>query len=215
MPALAAPERPDPAVVGMGWTRRFAEPRVVVAIDSARRLGQTSPMKRLLPILAAAGLLALTACGFQLRSALVLPPGLEDVRVSAQDPYSALAGSLENALARAGATVVPTGERRRVANLGIHSEHWADRPLSIDQFGRAQEYTLAYAVVFSLIDASGDVLVPQQVVEMTRDYTAPPTEAIGTQAERELLVREMQREMTASILRRIDAASRDVRPKAK
>src|SRR5690606_32202039 len=108
-------------------------------------------MKRLLTTLAAAALLTLSACGFQLRSALTLPPGLEEVRVSSRDPYSALAGALENALARAGATVLSSDDRRRVATLSIRSERWASRPLSIDQFGRAQEYTLQYAVVFALL----------------------------------------------------------------
>lgn len=174
-------------------------------------LGQTSRMKRLLPALAATLLLALSACGFQLRDTLVLPPGLEEVRVQARDPYSALALSLERSLVHAGATVVPTTERRRVASLNILSERWADRPLSIDPYGRAQEYSLLYAVVFSLTDANGDEVVPQQAVEMSRDYIAPPTDATGTETERELLSREMRREMSASILRRIDAASREVR----
>jgi LPS-assembly lipoprotein len=169
-------------------------------------------MKRLSLALAAACLLALSACGFHLRDSLVLPPGLEEVRVTSGDPYSALAQSLERSLLRAGAAVVPSTDRRRVASLNIRSERWADRPLSIDEFGRAQEYTLLYAVVFSLTDANGDEVVPQQAVEMSRDYISSPTEATGTATERELLTREMQREMTASILRRIDAASRDVRP---
>jgi LPS-assembly lipoprotein len=168
-------------------------------------------MKRLLPALGIACLL-LSACGFQLRDALVLPPGLEDVRISARDPYSALAQSLERSLERAGARVVPREDKRRVAVLDIRSERWASRPLSIDQFGRAQEYTLLYAVVFALVDANGDELVPQQAVEMSREYISSPTESTGTDTERDLLMREMQREMTSSILRRIDAASREVPP---
>ena len=171
-------------------------------------LVQTSPMNRLFPALAAACLLLLSACGFQLRDALSLPPGLEEVRVSSRDPYSALVQSLERSLLHAGARVVPAGDERRVAALNLRSERWASRPLSIDQFGRAQEYTLLYAVVFSVTDANGDEIVPQQAVELSRDYISSPTEATGTETERELLTREMQREMTVSILRRIDAASR-------
>lgn len=168
-------------------------------------------MKRLSTACAAACLLALSACGFQLRDALVLPPGLEEVRVASRDPYSGLAQSLERSLERAGADVVPADDRRRVATLNLRSERWASRPLSIDEFGRAQEYTLLYAVVFSLTDANGDEVVPQQAVEVSREYISSPTEATGTETERELLTREMQREMTSSILRRIDAASRELR----
>lgn len=171
-------------------------------------------MKRLLPACVAACLLLLSACGFHLREALVLPPDLGQVRVTARDPYSPLTQSLERALDRAGASVAGSDTKGRLATLAIRSEHWASTPLSIDQFGRAQEYTLRYAVVFALTDANGDEIVPQQAVELSRDYISVPTDSTGTDTERELLGRELQREMTASILRRIDAATRELRQAA-
>ncbi|WP_202844093.1 LPS assembly lipoprotein LptE [Luteimonas saliphila] len=156
----------------------------------------------------------LSACGFHLRDALVLPDDMGQVRITARDPYSPLAQSLERALERAGARVADAGTEGRLATLAIRSERWASTPLSIDQFGRAQEYTLRYAVVFALIDANGDEIVPQQAVELSRDYISVPTDSTGTDTERELLGRELEREMSASILRRIDAATRELREAA-
>lgn len=158
--------------------------------------------------------LGLSACGFHLREALALPEDVEQVQVKARDPYSPLAQSLERALDRAGASVVASDARGRFTTLAIRSERWASRPLSLDQYGRAQEYTLRYAVVFAMSDSNGDEIVPQQAVELSRDYISTPTDSTGTDTERELLAREMQREMTASILRRIDAATRQVREAA-
>ena len=165
----------------------------------------------LLAILLALGL---SACGFHLRDALVLPDDMGQVRITARDPYSPLAQSLARALERAGAQVVEPGTKGRLATLAIRSERWASTPLSIDQFGRAQEYTLRYAVVFALVDANGDELVPQQAVELSRDYIRVPTDLTGSDSERELLARELENEMSASILRRIDAATRELRPAA-
>lgn len=167
-------------------------------------------MTRLIAILALA--LGLTACGFHLRSALSLPPDLGPVRVVAKDPYSPLAESLAVALENAGAASAPEGATEDVATLRIRLEKWGSTPISIDQFGRAQEYTLRYAVMFSLDKADGTNVVPEQTVELSRDYVSVPTRSTGTEGERELLAREMQREMTASILRRIDAASRAPMP---
>lgn len=167
-------------------------------------------MTRLIAILALA--LGLTACGFHLRSALSLPPDLGPVRVVARDPYSPLAESLAVALENAGAVSAPEGVTEGVATLRIRLEKWGSTPISIDQFGRAQEYTLRYAVMFSLDKADGTNVVPEQTVELSRDYVSVPTRSTGTEGERELLAREMQREMTASILRRIDAASRAPMP---
>jgi len=153
----------------------------------------------------------LSACGFHLRGALTLPPGLEDIQIKARDPYSGLARALERSLTHNGVKVVPAADRDAyVAVLNVLSERWASRPQSVDQFGRAQEYNLRYAVVFVLHNADGDVLVPQQAVELARDYVSAPDDATGIDSERELLTQEMQREMNAAILRRIDAAVRGV-----
>ena len=43
---------------------------------------------------------------------------------------------------------------------------------------------------------------------MSRDYIAPAADSRGKASERELLSRELRRDMSAAILRRIDAASR-------
>src|SRR3546814_12572268 len=71
-----------------------------------------------------------------------------------------------------------------------------------------------YTTLFrsSLDKADGTNVVPEQTVELASDYVSVPTRSTGTEGERELLAREMQKEMTASILRRIDAASRAPQP---
>ena len=46
------------------------------------------------------------------------------------------------------------------------------------------------------------------MIELSRDYVAPPTDATGTSTEREILANELRREMSAAILRRIDSVIR-------
>lgn len=165
-----------------------------------------APMLR--PLLLVLLSLALSACGFHLRDALVLPADLGPLRVESPDPYSPLAQSLSEALGRAGAIPAADGAKDNLATLRIISERWGNTPLSVDQFGRAQEYTLRYAVIFQLRRADDTDLVPQQTIELSRDYISVPTNASGAQGEQEILGRELRREMVAAILRRIDAASR-------
>lgn len=153
--------------------------------------------------------LMLAGCGFQLRSALSLPPDLGPVQVEGRGQYSPLADALSLSLQRAGATVVEgRGAGEDLARLRILSERWASTPISIDARGRAQEYTLRYAVVFELVSADGRDLVPQQAVELARDYVQSPSNLTGADSERELLSREMRRDMVASIVRRIDGVAR-------
>ena len=164
--------------------------------------------RRLAVFVLAAALL--TGCGFHLRNALNLPANLGPIRVLASDPYSALAEDLAEGLKRAGAQAAPADATEGVATLQVISEQWADTPISYDQFSRAQEFTLRYAVIFTLRRADGSVAVPQQAVELGRDYLAPAVDSIGKASERELLVRELRRDMAVAILRRVDAASKPV-----
>ena len=157
-------------------------------------------------------LLPLAGCGFHLRDALELPVDLGPVAVTAPDPYSPLAASLARSLDRAGATAATRTDD--AAKLEVLSEKWVDIPIAIDNLGRAQEYSLRYAVVFRLRKGEETMLVPQQAVELSRDYVAPASDSIGRNSERELLVNEMRRDMVASILRRIDAALRAPKPAA-
>lgn len=165
----------------------------------------TAPRFRI--VLLALVLPVLSACGFHLREPLQLPPDLDGVRVVAADPYSPLAQALTRSLEHAGLEV-KDGVVEGTALLRIHSEGWDSQPISVDQFGRAQEFTLRYAAVFSVQDASGNELVPEQVIELSREYVSLPENSTGSESEREMLSRELQREMAASVLRRIDAVNR-------
>jgi LPS-assembly lipoprotein len=169
-------------------------------------------IRKTLPVLLA---LALAGCGFHLRDKLALPADSPPVQVVSTTPYSQLVTILERSLRNAGATVAERGRdnklldpEAKVSRLDILSERWGDLPIAIDEQGRAQEFSLRYATIFTFRLADGRELVPQQVVELSRDYVSPPEDATGTSTEREILADELRREMAASILRRVDSVVR-------
>lgn len=148
--------------------------------------------------------LALSACGFHLRSKIVLPPDLGPVRVTSTTQYSPLADAVATGLRHAGA-VAADADATNVASLEILSERWGELAIALDNKGRAQEYSMRYATVFVFRRADGSELMPQQVVELSRDYVSPAQSATGTSTEREILADELRREMAASILRRVQS----------
>lgn len=171
---------------------------------SSRLAGMIRPFHAVSAAILAIGL---SACGFHLRNAVTLPEDLGPVRVVSSDPYSPLNEALAQALSRLGAA--PAAENAtEAATLEVISEKWGSRPISIDELGRAQEFSLRYAVVFGLRGANGEDVVPQQTIELSRDYVSSPVNPTGAEGEQELLAKEMRREMVASILRRIDAVER-------
>jgi len=164
----------------------------------------TTPAFSPLRLLAACLLgVVLTACGFHLRNKIALPADLGPVKVTSTTQYSPLADAVARGLQQAGA-VAADATATDVASLDILSERWGDLPIAMDDRGRAQEFSLRYAAVFVFRRADGTELVPQQVVELSRDYVSPPENVTGTTTEREILADELRREMAASILRRID-----------
>ena len=154
-----------------------------------------------------AGLLVLAGCGFQLRQELKLPASLHVIRVEIVDPYTAIDGYLEEALKRAGASVVMTAETPS-ARLRISSLSQARNPLSVDAAGRAQEYELVYSAEFDVVDAENQQVVPKQRIDLRRDYLFDTARALGNRAEEDLVLAELQRDMADAILRRVDVALR-------
>ena len=157
-------------------------------------------IRRLLPAIL---VLALSGCGFHLRDQITLPTQLSPLHVVSSDPYSPLAESIAQALERGGVTVVREGGEGAV--LDVLAEQWGNTPLSVDGLGRSQEFSLRYAVIFELRDANRKIVVPRQSIELSRDYVSNPNRAIGAEGERETLATELRREMSFSVLRRIDA----------
>ncbi|MCL7713523.1 LPS assembly lipoprotein LptE [Stenotrophomonas mori] len=162
--------------------------------------------RHLIALLLAMGL---AGCGFHLRNTLTLPDDVPSVKVESTVRYSELVKLLERGLRSSGASVVGEGQPRdSAAGLKIRSERWGDLPIAIDAQGRTQEYSMRYAVIFAFHRPDGSVLVPEQVIELSRDYVSQPRDATGTTTEREILAAELRREMSASILRRIDSVVR-------
>ena len=150
----------------------------------------------------------LAGCGFHMRNKLMLPADTAAVQVVSSAPYSELAKLLRRGLQASGAQIADPEDKAKAAQLQVMSERWGDLPIAIDAQGRAQEYSLRYAVIFKFLREDGSELVPQQVIELSRDYVSPPTDATGTTTEREILADELRREMSASIMRRIDSVVR-------
>src|SRR5688572_19600909 len=94
--------------------------------------------------------LALSACGFQLREQVDLPARLASLRIEGVDPYSPLQRNLELALRRAGAQLAETAGAsgwRRVLSQQIDGV-----PLSAGDTGLMQESLMLYTVDFELVD---------------------------------------------------------------
>lgn len=158
-------------------------------------------------VLTAMALSLLGGCGFHRRGPLVMPAGLEPVRIVSADAYSPLATGIERALRRQGIEIAGPGQHD-TAVLNIGREGFRQGPIMAENRSRTQEYVATYRVSIRLRAADGTVIVPEQTVSLDREYVVDTRLPIGTPAEQDLLEEELRRDMVDAVLRRIDAALR-------
>ena len=57
-------------------------------------------------------------------------------------------------------------------------------------------------------DAGNQTVIPKQTIELSRDYSFDETQALGIAAQEEEFKKDLERDMVAAILRRLEAAGR-------
>lgn len=148
----------------------------------------------------------LSACGFHLRQSAALPePMQRQVYLNVSG-----GGELPRDLARAlnvRKVQVLNESAPGVAELDVAAAFRTD-VLTSTGFARVGEYAVRYHVNLSLKDASGAVVLPQQSIDLSHEFTFDPFQAIGTAAQTEVIERDLTREMTDAIMRRLEAAGR-------
>jgi LPS-assembly lipoprotein len=162
----------------------------------------TMPSRRAL-LLALASSFAAGACGFQLRGQATY--AFKSIYVNAPG-YPPLAVELRRALEGSGsATLATTPEAAQVIlDITLYADD--KQVLSLSPGGRAQEYALAKAVAFRVRDPQGrDWLLPDEIV-VRRTYTYDDTERLAREIQEQRLLRDMQTDAVAQIVRRLQAA---------
>lgn len=151
--------------------------------------------------------LALSACGFQLRGEAQLPADLQRVHVAVSDPFSPLKRDVEAALARSGATV-ESAPGEHVAQVTLSAVSLGPVVRSVGANATVNEFAMVYHIELSIRGSDGKTLLPPQTIEHSRDYTFDQTQAIGSNAEQDEIKKGMERDMVQAIMFKIASAGR-------
>ena len=180
-------------------------------IASGRRAAERSrfpiPDSRFprMPLLLAA-YAVLAACGFHMRGEVKLAPSLQRVAVISSDPANPLKRSVEDAMKRAGATVVEPGEGiGEIRMTGVAVQTLVG---SVGGNARVNEFNMVYHVDLEIVDSAGKTVLEKQPIEQTRSFTFDQTQAAGTGAQQDVIRREMDRDMAQAVMRKIDSVER-------
>ncbi|SFN90874.1 LPS-assembly lipoprotein LptE [Nitrosospira briensis] len=156
-------------------------------------------MKKILPLVFC---FLLAACGFQLRGTATLPFDTLYIASPAGHPI----GTDLKRLIRSGTnTRIIDKAKDAEAILEIISVTNNRQIMSVSGGGRVREFELLYRVSFRLTNAKGTELIPTSEIVLHRILPYTDAQVVAKEGEEAMLVREMQGDSAAQIVRRLSA----------
>lgn len=148
-------------------------------------------------------LLWLSACGWQLQGNHQLPAELAPVFLALDDPQSALAQELRNALRDNGVEVADS--RAQAASvLEVLADENGHTVTSVSALNEPQQYEVYYRVEY-VFTAAADArtLIPRQGARVQRTMSYDKQIALAKMREEQALSASLARELAQQILRRL------------
>ncbi len=150
-------------------------------------------------------ILALSACGFQLRGDASLP--FATLFISGGDG-SSLQTDLKRAVTNSSTTTIVTKDSEADAQLQLVGEQRERIILALNSAGRVRELQLRYRVNYKVIDGAKKELIPPSELVLNRILSYSDVQVLAKEQEEALLYRDMQQDAAQQILRRLALVKR-------
>jgi len=151
--------------------------------------------------LSLAGLLLVSACGFQLQTRVELPAEMQRTRLEIQSPYSEFARRLKTHLEQNGIQVVTA--LGNAAVLEVPLNRMRKEIQSIGDNARVREFLIRHTVQFRLLDSEGNELIPLQTFEQSRIYSFNEQDILAAEREDEFLRDDLSDSLARMVVRRL------------
>ena len=145
---------------------------------------------------------ALAGCGFHLR-------GSGSGMLPYQTMYIALPDTadvniwLQRYIKASGSTQIVDDGKAAEAVFQQLSDNRQKTILSVNAQGRVREYRLQLTYIFRIVNAKGQVLVPENEISLNRDITFDDSNILAKDIEEGLLWRDMNNDLVSQIMRRL------------
>jgi LPS-assembly lipoprotein len=145
------------------------------------------------------GTVLLGGCGWQLRGATELP--FSRIALEGFEPRSPLAEELKRTLAQSTEVVASPAQAQVV--LHALSDKRERSVVASTAFGQVRELTLRVRLEFRLATPGGRELIPATELLLSRDMSYSETQALAKEYEEAQLLRAMQSDIVAQLMRRL------------
>ncbi len=148
-------------------------------------------------------LLNVSGCGFKLRGAYQLPEAMNITYIEAVSD-SALVNDIKRNLRGSGVTLVEH-VRPNVAVLKILGQTRSKRVVSVDERGRAREYTLIYTLRFSVKNIESSFSIEDASVSIERDFIFDVEDVLGNSRGEAELYEDMRNDLVRMLMLKLQS----------
>ncbi|MBU0455490.1 MAG: hypothetical protein KKA99_01725 [Gammaproteobacteria bacterium] len=156
-------------------------------------------MRNISRIFVILGCLLLSACGFQLRGNMPMPPQLHTLYIESQAPYDSLMRQLKTALKRSGIRLV-NAPNLAPMTLQITNENVSYNQTSIGNSQNTRDYSVNYSVQYVLQNAKGKTLYAPSMLSAQKTITLNAQEVITSSNKYNDAVRDLQNDLVPKLL---------------
>ena len=146
-------------------------------------------------------ILLCTACGFQLREDMDLPPEMARTRMVIDDEYSLLARRVRSLLEQSGTRFVASDVA--TAFLEIPTNKVDITVLTIGDNANVREYRVSHTVKFRVTDASGRELIRWQTIRQARELSFDAQNILAISREQEYLKQDLAETLARMLVTRL------------
>jgi len=164
-------------------------------------------MNRMLKVILLLPVLALAGCGFHLRGSAALPAGMQRVHLTVGG-----AGDFQRKLARALLASNVTLEDKSgpgIAELHVPAQNFTVQSLTINGAAQVTEFAVRFHVVFTATNPEGKVIVPDQAIDLQREFSYDASQPVGTQSQMEQIQGSLIDDAIQALLFRLQAVARN------
>lgn len=164
-------------------------------------------MNRMLKLFALLPVLVLAGCGFHLRGSAALPPGMQRVHLTVGG-----AGDFQRKLARALLASNVTLEDKSgpgIAELHVPAQNFTVQSLTINGAAQVTEFAVRFHVVFTATNPEGKVIVPDQAIDLQREFSYDASQPVGTQSQMEQIQGSLIDDAIQALLFRLQAVAKN------
>jgi LPS-assembly lipoprotein len=147
------------------------------------------------------GFALLGGCGFHLQGDVKMPEHLHTVFIATSDLLSPFATQLRDALEQNGLAIAPRSKGAD-AVVRVAKENYGRRVLSVSARNTPAEYEVFYVVEYS-IDRNGSEAVPNQHLELTRNFSFDESLLLAKEHEEEIIRDAMAQDLARLVLRKV------------